>query len=93
MYGFRFVGWIEIARVSRTIPRDLHDDSVLVRAREVVVSARLRVDAAGRKLFEGFRIETVAISMSQRWRTCSATRIRIPSIELSERGKGRHPPS
>ncbi len=35
MYGFRFVGWIEIARVSRTIPRDLHYDSVLVRAREV----------------------------------------------------------
>ena len=49
MYGFRFVGWIEIARVGRTIPRDLHDDSVLVRAREVVVSTRLRVDAAGRK--------------------------------------------
>src|SRR5258708_39612397 len=34
---FPFVGWIEIARVGRTIPRDLHNDSVLLRAREVVV--------------------------------------------------------
>jgi hypothetical protein len=33
------------------------------------------------------------ISISQRWHTCSATRIRISSIELSERGKGRRPPS
>jgi len=38
-------------------------------------------------------ISTGRISMSQRWRTCSATRIRILFIELSERGKGRHPPS
>jgi len=38
-------------------------------------------------------ISTGRISMSQRWPTCSATRIRILFIELSERGKGRHPPS
>jgi len=38
-------------------------------------------------------ISTGRISMSQRWRTCSATRTRIPFIELSERGEGRHPPS
>src|SRR5580658_5747894 len=38
-------------------------------------------------------ISTGRISMSQRWRTCSATRIRILFIELSEGGKGRHPPS
>jgi aldehyde dehydrogenase (NAD+) len=31
--------------------------------------------------------------MSRRWHFCSATRIRIPSIGLSERGRGRHPPS
>src|SRR6267378_5013928 len=31
--------------------------------------------------------------MSKKWHFCSATRIRILSIELSERGKGRHPPS
>jgi hypothetical protein len=59
---FRFVGWIEIARVGRTIPRNLHDDSVLVCAGEVVVSSWLRIDAAGRKLLEGFRVETVAIT-------------------------------
>src|SRR2546426_12749237 len=53
-YLFRFVGWIEIASVGRTITRDLDNDSVLVRAREVVVSAWLRIDAALRKLFEGF---------------------------------------
>src|SRR5580692_8676199 len=31
--------------------------------------------------------------MSRKWHFCSVTRIRIPSIELSERGRGRHPPS
>src|ERR1700690_2112068 len=31
--------------------------------------------------------------MSRKWHFCSATRIRIHSIELSERGRGRHPPS
>jgi hypothetical protein len=31
--------------------------------------------------------------MSRKWHFCSATRIRILSIELSERGRGRHPPS
>src|SRR5260370_42493537 len=57
---FRLVGWIEIARVGRTKPRDLHDDSVLVPASELAASTRLWIDTARRKLLARFRIGMAA---------------------------------